>query len=372
MYDGTINTETGEYVDDSKYPVCIVGIGGQTPVGLSAPVAAASVRGAISRIGDHPYMVDGSGNPMSVAMVPGLPDDLTIQDRLYELALPAIKEALEPLSGKSPGIEAIPMFLGMPAPRPGLQKKLYGDMTDRIKENQDIRIPLSQINIFPHGHSAGLMAMEYGWRQMLRGTMEFCLIGGVDSYLIPETLEWLDSEEQLMSEENRSGFPPGEGAGFCLLALEPTVRKWNLDVLARVVAVATAEEENRIKTETICVGKGLTQAISQATNGLKLPEEKINFTICDMNGERYRTEELVFTLLRTQAGFVSHHDFLTPVDCWGDVGAASGPLFVNLAVQSGLRGYAKGPRTLLWTSSESGQRSAAILYGPSHPTKGAE
>ncbi|MBI9089321.1 MAG: hypothetical protein JEZ12_08895 [Desulfobacterium sp.] len=359
-------------MDDSKYPVCIVGIGGQTPVGLSAPVSAASVRGAISRIGDHPYMVDGAGNPMSVAMVPGILDDLTIQDRLYELALPAIKDALEPLSGKAPGIETIPMFLGMPAPRPGLQKEHYGVVADRIKENQDLPRSLSQISLFPHGHSAGLMAMEYGWRQILQGAMDFCLIGGVDSYMIPETLEWLDSEEQLMSEENRSGFPPGEGAGFCLLASEPMVLKWNLDVLARVVAVATAEEENRIKTKTICIGTGLTQAISQATGVLKLPEEKIDFTICDMNGERYRTEELVFTLLRTQAAFVSHHDFLTPVDCWGDVGAASGPLFANLAVQSGLRGYAKGPRTLLWTSSEGGQRSAAILYGPSHPTKGPE
>ena len=54
-------------------------------------------------------------------------------------------------------------------------------------------------------------------------------------------------------------------------------------------------------------------------------------------------------------------DRLTPASCWGDVGA-SGPLFGALAIASGLRGYAKGPRAMLWTSSEGGQRGAAILH----------
>ncbi|MCP4114958.1 MAG: beta-ketoacyl synthase [Desulfobacteraceae bacterium] len=357
-------------MDDNRYPVCIVGIGGRTPVGLNAAVSAASVRAAISRIGDHPHMIDKAGDPMSVAMVPVLPDDLTIQDRLYELALPGIREALTPLAGKGPDIDPVPMILGMPELRPGLQKRHYGDIEERFRRNQDIGLSLSQITILPFGHSAGLMAMEEGWKQILQGKMEFCLIGGVDSYMEPETLEWLDDEGQLNSGENRSGFPPGEGAGFCLLASERAVRQLKLNLLARVVVVATAEEENRIKTKTICIGKGLTDAISQATDTLKLPEEKINFTICDLNGERYRTEELVFTLLRTQSAFVGPHDYITPADSWGDVGAASGPLFAGLAVQSGLRGYAKGPRTLLWTSSEGGQRSAAILYAPSHSKKG--
>jgi 3-oxoacyl-[acyl-carrier-protein] synthase-1 len=353
---------TKETVLDSKYPVCIVGIGGRTPVGLTAPVSAASVRAGISRIGDHPYMIDKACNPMAVAIDPVLPHDLTAEERLYELALSAIQEVLSPLSEKSLRIEAIPMFIGLPEPRPGLQDS-YGEKLARgFRESQDLAISPSNVEILPYGHSAGLMAMHAGWHQIQLGRVEFCLIGGVDSYMVPETLEWLDDEDQLMSGENRSGFPPGEGSGFCLLASTSAARRWKLDVLAWVVAVATAQEQNLIKTETICIGEGLTDAISRVIGVLDLPEEKINFTICDMNGERYRTEELVFTLLRTQSAFVAPHDFITPADCWGDVGAASGPLFANLTVASGFRGYASGPLTLLWTSSEGGQRTAAVLY----------
>ena len=43
------------------------------------------------------------------------------------------------------------------------------------------------------------------------------------------------------------------------------------------------------------------------------------------------------------------------------MGAASGPLFAMLACQAAARGYAKGKRTLLWSGSESGLRSAAVL-----------
>ena len=101
-----------------------------------------------------------------------------------------------------------------------------------------------------------------------------------------------------MSALNRSGFPPGEGAGFCLLASTAAARRHKLDVLAWVVGVATAIEENRIKTESICVGKGLTAAIHRAGRGPGLPEEKIDFTYCDLNGERDRSEEYAFALLR--------------------------------------------------------------------------
>jgi 3-oxoacyl-[acyl-carrier-protein] synthase-1 len=126
-------------------------------------------------------------------------------------------------------------------------------------------------------------------------------------------------------------------------------------------------EQNLIKTDDICIGKGLSEAVAQVSSALKLPEEKIDATYCDLNGESYRSEEFAFTALRTQAAFVDSLDNITPADCWGDMGAASGPLFAILAVASSQRGYAKGPRSLLWTGSEGGQRSATLLHLPNQP-----
>lgn len=73
---------------------------------------------------------------------------------------------------------------------------------------------------------------------------------------------------------------------------------------------------------------------------------KIDATLCDQNGEAYRADEFGFMLARTSEGFVNPADFEAPADCWGDVGAASGPLFVVLAAMAAKKGYAKGPRTL--------------------------
>jgi 3-oxoacyl-[acyl-carrier-protein] synthase-1 len=345
---------------DARYPVCIVGVGARTPLGLTAPATAAAVRASLGAIRGHPYFVDRAGEPMAVAMDPVLPPDLGGVERLAALALPALREALAPSTRVGAHRAPIPALVGLPEVRPGRLAAWDGELArwlDREMGPAGIRT-----TTIPRGHAAGLIALEEACRQIRDGNAPFCLAGGVDSYLEGETLEWLDGEGQLMSALNRSGFPPGEGAGFCLLASTAAGRRHKLDVLAWIVAVETATEENRIKTDSTCVGKGLTAAIHRAAEALRLPDEKIDFTYCDLNGERYRSEEYTFSLLRTQAAFVDAIDNLTPASCWGDVGAASGPLFAALAIASGLRGYAKGPRAMLWAGSEGGQRGAAILH----------
>jgi 3-oxoacyl-[acyl-carrier-protein] synthase-1 len=185
-----------------------------------------------------------------------------------------------------------------------------------------------------------------------------------------DSLEWMDEQGILKSSENRNGFPPGEAAGFCLLTTGPTALEVKLPVLGWLNTVGAAREECPIRTETICIGRGLSEAIKQATAPLRLPDELVDESICDLNGEPYRSEEFALTVLRTQKAFVDFSRFVTPADCWGDVGAASGPLFANLAIMAGLRGYAKGPRTMIWASSEKGDRAAAVVFTPPHALGG--
>ena len=350
----------------SNNQVCIVGIGARTPVGLTAASSAAAVRAAISAIGEHPWFIDKAGEKMCVARDTKLAPELGGVERFYELAKPAMEEALLPLiqSNTINTQMSLPLFLGLPELRPGLPNQLDQELAFRLdQETYTSKLQITSTP-FSSGHCAGLMAMEEASRQIRQGQVEFCLVGGVDSYVDPDTLEWLDDEGQLMSGVNRSGFPPGESSGFCLLASKGAAYRNRFTVLADVVGVATTIEKNRIKTETICTGDGLSSAFSAITSKIKLPEEKINAIYCDINGERYRTDEFVYTALRQQAAFVDIHDTTHPADCWGDVGAASGPLFTCLAIESGQRGYAKGPRPFMWTSSEGGQRSAALLQIP--------
>ena len=350
-----------EIGNDSVY---IAGLGACTAVGADAASTAAAVRAGIAGFSEHPHMVDTAGRKMIVAMAPYLPPDSPYRDRFSRLAIPAAFQALNGLSAARTHVPVVPVIIGLPAPRPGLPADLGVHLSESLAVLKEQGFPLAETKTMHTGHSAGLMALEAGCNLIRAGAAEFCLAGGVDSYICPETLRWLEECDQLHSAgalNNAWGFIPGEGAGFCLLASERMLREYDVKALARVVSVSTSMEKNLIKTEAVCLGEGLTAAFKEALAALPGPDDKIDEIICDMNGEDYRAAEFGFASLRVSERFVDIGDFSAPADCWGDVGAASGPLFASLAIRAWTRSYAKGPRTLLWASSEGGERSAAIL-----------
>jgi 3-oxoacyl-[acyl-carrier-protein] synthase-1 len=332
---------------------CIVSLGAYTSVGDSAPASAASVRARINRFAEHPVFVDRAGTPMVTAATP-IPGEVTGVERYLTLLTPALEEVLAPVA-----TEALPLVLGIPAPRPGRPEQIADVIPERLRRSvQDGR--LARIELVQTGHSAGLMALEAACQRVADGQTGLCLVGGVDTYLEADTLEWLDGTEQLKSGRSRWGFIPGEAAAFCLVASPRAAARLRLPVLAHVLSTATELEPNRIRTDTVCVGQGLTRALRRVLEKLER-EVRVEQVIGDLNGERYRTDEYGFTVARLGQRFVDATAIRTPADCWGDVGAASGPLFVALAVSAALRRYAPGPRALVWTSAEGGERGAALL-----------
>ena len=308
-------------------------------------------------------MLDKVGERMVVAQEPTLDPGLQGAERFSRLAGPAMTEALSPLAEYGISTQSVHTLIGTPDPRPGLPAGIE-DSLRRLTASATKSSDGHRVTFLPNGNAAGLLAMKEARTILQRGRSHFCLVGGVDSYMSADSLEWMDEQGILKSSANRNGFPPGEAAGFCLLTTGATALKFGLPVLGWLETVGVAREESPIRTKTICVGRGLSQAIQQATAPLRLPEERIDDSICDLNGEPYRSEEFALTVLRTQKAFVDFARFVTPTDCWGDVGAASGPLFANLAVAAAIRGYAKGPRTLIWASSERGDRAAAVVFTP--------
>lgn len=340
--------------------MCVVGVGAVTAIGLNSHASAASVRAGIANFNEHPFMIDRMGDPYVLAMVPFLDATAMGAERYIRMALPAIQEALAPLSGLDTTAQKVAVQIGLPELRPGFPQDVKARFSNDIHTLSDRRVKVAEPVFIEKGHSAGLMAMEAAKRMILSRTYEFCLAGGIDSYVNPETLDWIEENEQLHISSNAWGFIPGEAASFCLLCSQETAEKYRLPVRAQVVAINTEQEQNKIKTETVCTGQGLTRAVKRCIQ--ELPSAcRIDYVICDQNGEAYRSDEFGFMLARLSESFVNPSDYMAPADCWGDVGAASGPLFVNLLVAAAEKRYAKGRYTLLWTSSEGGERSAAVV-----------
>ena len=345
---------------DAREPVYIVSPGASTPVGRDAWSSAAAVRAGISGFTQHPYMVDAAGHRMQVAIAPWLDIDLQGSERFEALLLPAIEQALESRVAERADVR-IALALAVPPHRPGLPDDLHDHLRDRIARRFGDRF--AAIGFFDVGHAAGLMALSAAMRKMVDGDFDACVVAGVESYLAPETLEWLEEAEQLHgagARNNAWGFVPGEGAGAVLLAIERVVERVVADPPAEVLSVGLGFEENRIKTDRVCIGDGLTAAFLEGLGGLPAGA-KITDVYCDMNGEPYRADEYGFACLRTKDRFVSASDFVAPADCWGDVSAASAPLGLVLSAVASAKGYAGGPYAFLWASSESGERGAALL-----------
>ena len=340
--------------------IYIVAVGARTPLGLTAESSIAAVRAGISQVSEHPFIIDKQAKPLKMAQDSQLDPALMGTERMIKMLTTALEEIGQKLAPIQSAFRSIPLLLALPEPRPGWTM----EQAQRVRESlgrMSFPIAFQPIVLFPNGHAGGIMALEAASVSIRSGESALCVIAGVESYLDLKTLEWLDENRQLATSYNRGAFIPGEGAGAFAIASDAFVRRYRLDSLAVIRGIGTAMEAKRIKTDTVCLGEGLTESIRKAVTSLRLPQEAVDGIICDINGERYRSEEWGFALLRLPDALIDPTGYDLPASCWGEMGAASGPLFITIAVTAAQRGWAKGTRYLIWNSSEGGQRAATVL-----------
>lgn len=338
--------------------VCICGLGARTALGFDAASTAAAVRAGISALAAHAAFVDKAGEPVQVAADTALPPFLPIEQRLAALLAAALAQLN--LSALPPGMR-LKVYLALPDVRPGAPDGVEVIACRNVADALAALAVGTSLSWLRKGHAGGLMALQLAATDLCAGRADFCAVVAADSYLVADTIEWLDDEGRLQSGANRNGFPPGEAGSALLLASIDTARRAGLPQIADVLATRVSFEPAHIHGEGPCTALGLSDAVAEVADACSRRGIKLGTTYCDLNGERYRNEELLYTLLRTQESFDDAHDFLHPADCWGDVGAASGPLYIALADDAWRKGYARGAAPLLWCGADSGERAAVAL-----------
>lgn len=345
-----------------KSSIHIIGMGATTPVGRNVWASAAAARAGICGFSEHPFMVDTAGEPMCVARAPWIGIDVELADRFCELLVPAIDESLLPLIEQPPMPSArIGLCLSLPPLRPGQPDMLAMQVLKTVKSRYSKFI--SHAKTFPVGHAGGYLALDAAIKWILQDSIDACIVAGVDSYLCPETLEWLEQCEQLHGAgplNNAWGFIPGEAAGAILITTRTNAKSLKLDSLGEIVSVGIGRETKLIKTDNVCIGKGLSSAFLAALKVFPAGQQ-IHNIFCDLNGETYRADEYGFTALRSKEWFLDTSDFVAPADCWGDIGAASALLHIAQSIICHRKRYGKGSLSMTWASSESGQRGAAVI-----------
>jgi len=118
-----------------------------------------------------------------------------------------------------------------------------------------------------------------------------------------------------------------------------------------------SEEPGHFYSDKPYRGDGLSEAFRQAFRDYS--GDPIKAVYGSMNGENYWVKEYGVAMTRNHSFFDEKVEHEHPADCYGDMGAATGPILMGLAAQ-GLLKQARGLATYLVYSSSDGSWRAAV------------
>jgi 3-oxoacyl-[acyl-carrier-protein] synthase-1 len=330
-------------------------------VGLRPETAAAAIRAGISRVQEHPVLVDDADEPLRAAYDTKLPEDMPCLERMIALAEHCLQQVAARLSVRSE--VALPLLFAAPEPRPGFSVADEQQLERRLCRAYGA-LRLHSVRTVSRGHAGGLEALHVATQLLATGTHEACVVGGTESWLEPRTLAWLSGRHRLAVTDARSAFFPGEGACFALVLGHAARRSLGVPSLAAIRSSGVATERCSLPSGLDNLGLGLTTAVRDACAGLGGAAGLVDDIYCDLNSESYRAQEWGLAILRTHAWLRDPAGHIAPADRWGDLGAATGTALAMLPIAAWQRGYARGPLALLFAGSDAGRRAAVLLEEP--------
>jgi 3-oxoacyl-[acyl-carrier-protein] synthase-1 len=280
--------------------------------------------------------------------------DLTLrQRRMLRLAAPALKEAVADIGPPAD----TPLLLAFPEALPGRPAPAGGKFLEHLAKQSGVTFRIAGSCVFPNGRAAGFLALAQALALLDTGKESRVIVGGVDSHLDLHLIGTLDAESRLLADGVMDGFIPGEGASFLLLGAAAGERGG--PPRSRILAVATGTERGHRYSEEPYLGEGLAATFQElfSTAGVKEPVQTV---LAGLNGEHFGAKEWGTALMRSKKAFADAMRLEHPVDCFGDPGAALGPLLLGIAA-IGVREGHLGEPCLVWSSSDRGERGAALL-----------
>jgi len=352
---------------NASQTVAITGTAAISPVGLNVKQTCASIRAGITRFAEHAYYecvgVDPEWDetePLIASPVPSMDPFLDGPERLIQLVIPSLSHIIADAKLKRRELQSGGLLLALPqqdnvVKKWSLESLFIPELLKRTGLN-----PFKIQKVDQTGHTGIFCLIREAKEILTSGDVEFCIVGGVDSYLEEERLEFLDKSWRIKSGKKIDGYIPGEASSLLFLETIDNARSGGRLCLAKIISCEIGEEKQLIDSDRNSSGVGLSEAIEKALNNSS-ESTNIQWVICDLNGENYRSFEWGVVMTRISKFFsenlVVHH----PSDCVGDVGAATGGMLIASAIQAYQRGYNISDKTLLWASADEGCRAALYL-----------
>ena len=352
--------------DPKVNDIVVTAMGAISPVGGNAEQTCAAIHANIAAIKEHAYYTciakDQYDDELSLnaSSVPFIDPYLDGAERLLQLAIPALLELFGNTLLDKQNTDNAGLLLALPQSDEStndwqLQRTFIPQLCHRLELAN-----FKTSNINQEGHTGMFSLIGDAIEQLQSGQLDYCIVGGVDSWLFEKRLVLLDKTWRLKSGRNIDGFIPGEAAVMLLLETASHASTANRPILSQISGLGGGTEIENIDSDKNSSGEGLAEAI---TNTLQYSSVDQHFesVYCDLNGESYRGFEWGLMQARLGTRFENIKQLIHPAENCGDVGAAIGGLLIASASTAFQHGYNKSGHALLWTASDSGQRMALHL-----------
>ncbi|RKH12115.1 hypothetical protein D7X74_24205 [Corallococcus sp. CA047B] len=196
-------------------------------------------------------------------------------------------------------------------------------------------------------------------------TVDRCIVGGIDSLIDGGPLLAARELQLTRTPNSPVGFLPGEAAGFVLIESARAADARGARIQALLGPVGIAEESFDRFSGTPSTGAALFAATTACLESWSEQDGAIGSAVVNLNGDPFRAMDYGSALVRmTSARLPTSFRLVLPVDSFGELGAATGPVSACMSVRSLVRGYARTPHVLVLLLDERKQRSALLLHHP--------
>lgn len=375
--------------------ICITGMGMVSSLGSDVRTCCAAARAGLSRAQELPYFRYKSPETGENKLATGhWAKHLTLgfesKARLIRLAEGALRDFMNNVSSNDLKMPRAKWFLSFPEigrTHSGLGLVFDEDIKEQwVEELEDLgervdafeyysevikkaahlvnwpnQVDISQISVA--GQPGCAEMLNYALSQLHEGTIDYAIVGGVDSLLDEDTLEWLDTTSRLKRDGIPAGVIPGEGAAFLLLERMSRAKSQGRKVWGVVVAVEQSQEPRTFIDGGVSSGVGQTETLTRLAARARSATSSSVLVISDQNGESYRAMEwgLCLGRLYTRWQEVANAAMWYPAMWFGDTGAAYGAISICVATCAYERGYHLSSAILVVSASDGARRSTVLL-----------
>jgi len=248
---------------------------------------------------------------------------------------------------------------------------IQGRLIAKILELNNVSITMPTQSCAFGGPAAFVEVLIHAIDLLKSNAIERCILGGIDSFIDGQKLETLYHLGLIQSVKNPNGFFPGEAAAFVLLETCDSAKKRQSRTEAIIESPAIGKESFHRFSNDYPAGKALSQVIASSFAGLTHHAAPyMGLAVGNLNGDSYRAKDFGNALLcMAIAGIPRDFDHWYPASSFGEIGAATGPVSICLAVSGLVKGYSNSQDILIWLSSDDGTRGAFFVRNINQPLR---